>query len=75
MIISTDGASLFYVSAKEDKNCDLLSSYLQHRIYALPFTQNAYVVEKDCIFVYVPHPPLFPKPALCGPPAYPNACL
>ncbi len=25
------GASLFYVSVKEDKNCDLLYKYLVHR--------------------------------------------
>ncbi|KAL7053437.1 hypothetical protein AAHC03_013369 [Spirometra sp. Aus1] len=45
------GAALFYVSTKEDRNCDLLNRYLQHRVYGFPFTQSAYVVEKDCIFV------------------------
>lgn len=54
MVVSVlaDGAALFYVSAKDEKNCDLLSSYLQHRIYGFPFTHNAYVVEKDCIFMW-----------------------
>ncbi|XP_058059179.1 cytoplasmic dynein 1 light intermediate chain 1-like [Anopheles bellator] len=45
------GASLFYTSAKEDKNCDLLYRYLTHRIYGLPFQTPAFVVEKDAIFV------------------------
>ncbi|CAH8873279.1 unnamed protein product [Trichobilharzia szidati] len=45
------GAALFYVSVKDDKNCDLLNRYLQSRIYGFPFTQTAYVVERDCIFV------------------------
>ena len=31
------GASLFYTSVKEDKNCDLLYKYLVHRIYHFPF--------------------------------------
>ena len=31
------GASLFYTSVKEDKNCDLLYKYLVHRIYNFPF--------------------------------------
>ena len=31
------GASLFYTSVKEDKNCDLLYKYLVHRIYQFPF--------------------------------------
>lgn len=45
------GASLFYVSAKVNKNCDLLHKYLAHRIYDLPFKAQASVVEKDAIFV------------------------
>ncbi|VDD82625.1 unnamed protein product [Mesocestoides corti] len=45
------GASLIYVSAKNGKNCGLLSSYLQHRIYGFPFTQNAYVIDKDSVFI------------------------
>ncbi|KAH8867372.1 Cytoplasmic dynein 1 light intermediate chain 2 [Schistosoma japonicum] len=45
------GAALFYVSVKEDKNCDLLNRYIQHRIYGLPFNHCAYVIEGDCIFV------------------------
>ena len=34
------GASLFYTSVKEDKNCDLLYKYLVHRIFNLPFKVN-----------------------------------
>lgn len=45
------GASLFYVSAKVNKNCDLLYKFLAHRIYGLPFNTPALVVEKDAIFV------------------------
>ncbi|VDP90955.1 unnamed protein product [Echinostoma caproni] len=45
------GAALFYVSVKEDRNCDLLNRYLQSRIYGFPFTQSAYVVERECVFV------------------------
>lgn len=47
------GASLFYTSAKEDKNCDLLYKYLTHRIYGFPFRTPALVVEKDAVFMYV----------------------
>ncbi|XP_076321398.1 cytoplasmic dynein 1 light intermediate chain 2-like isoform X2 [Tachypleus tridentatus] len=45
------GASLFYTSVKEDKNCDLLYKYLVHRIYGFPFRTPALVVEKDAIFI------------------------
>ncbi|XP_044738133.1 cytoplasmic dynein 1 light intermediate chain 1 isoform X2 [Chrysoperla carnea] len=45
------GAALFYTSAKEDKNCDLLYKYLTHRIYGLPFRTPALVVEKDAVFI------------------------
>lgn len=45
------GAALFYVSAKINKNCDLLHKYLAHRIYDLPFKAPASVVERDAIFV------------------------
>lgn len=45
------GAALFYVSAKVNKNCDLLHKYLAHKIYDLPFKANASVVERDAIFV------------------------
>ena len=34
------GASLFYTSVKEDKNCDLLYKYLVHRIFNFPFKVN-----------------------------------
>ena len=45
------GASLFYISVKEDKNCDLLYKYLVHRIYGFPFKTPALVVEKDAVFM------------------------
>ncbi|XP_015126823.1 cytoplasmic dynein 1 light intermediate chain 1 isoform X1 [Diachasma alloeum] len=45
------GAGLFYTSAKEDKNCDLLYKYLTHRIYCLPFRTPALVVEKDAVLI------------------------
>lgn len=45
------GASLFYVSSKINKNCDLLHKYLAHRIYGLPFESKASVVDRDAIFV------------------------
>lgn len=45
------GAALFYTSAKEDKNCDLLYKYLTHRIYGFPFLTPALVVEKDAVFI------------------------
>lgn len=46
-----NGASLFYTSVKEDKNCDLLYKYLTHRIYDLPFRTPALVVEKDAVLM------------------------
>lgn len=45
------GASLFYTSVKEDKNCDLLYKYLTHRIYGLPFRTPALIVEKDAVLM------------------------
>lgn len=46
-----DGAGLFYTSVKDERNCELLYRYLIHRIYGFPFTTQAYVVEKDSVFV------------------------
>lgn len=45
------GAALFYTSAKEDKNCDLLYKYLTHRIYGFGTIPPALVVEKDAVLV------------------------
>lgn len=45
------GASLFYTSAKEDKNCDLLYKFLTHKIYNFPFKTPALIVEKDAVFI------------------------
>lgn len=39
------------MSAKVNKNCDLLYKYLVHRIYGLPFKTPALVVEKDAVFI------------------------
>merc|ERR1719330_1954191 len=47
----TYGASLFYTSVKEDKNCDLLYKYLVHRNYQFPFSTPALVVERDAVFI------------------------
>jgi len=45
------GASLFYVSVKEEKNCDLLYKYLTHRIFNFSFNTPALVVERDALFI------------------------
>lgn len=45
------GASLFYTSVKEYKNCTLLYKYLVHRIYGFPFHAPASVVDKDAVFI------------------------
>ena len=47
----TYGASLFFTSVKEDKNCDLLYKYLVHKLYNFPFTTPALVVERDAVFI------------------------
>jgi len=49
--IYIDGASLLYVSVREEKNCDLLSKYIAHRVYGLEFTSSPSVVDKDAVFV------------------------
>jgi len=45
------GASLFYVSVKDNKNCDLLYKYLTHRIFNFSFNTPALVVERDALFI------------------------
>lgn len=50
-LASLDGAALMYVSAKINKNCDLLYKYLVHRIFGLKFKTPALVVEKDAVFM------------------------
>ncbi|XP_023346496.1 cytoplasmic dynein 1 light intermediate chain 2-like [Eurytemora carolleeae] len=45
------GASLFYVSVKENKNCDLLYKYLTHRIFHFSFNTPALVMERDALFI------------------------
>ncbi len=49
--LSSDGAALFYISSKEDKNVSLLLQYLMHRGYSLPFKTGASVVDKDTVFM------------------------
>ena len=56
LTLCPDGAALFHVSVKEEKNCDLLYKYLVHRIYGFPFATQAYVVEKDSVFMWVKNP-------------------
>lgn len=45
------GAALIYTSAKTDQNTQLLFKYLTHRVYSLPFTTPAYIVDKESIVV------------------------
>uniref|UniRef100_A0A914I082 Dynein light intermediate chain n=1 Tax=Globodera rostochiensis TaxID=31243 RepID=A0A914I082_GLORO len=45
------GAALIYTSAKDDLNTQQLHKYIAHRIFSLPFTAPAYIVERDRIFV------------------------
>jgi dynein light intermediate chain 1 len=45
------GAALFYTSAKDDRNTQLLYKYLAHRVYNLSFTTPAYIVERDSVFI------------------------
>ena len=47
----TDGAALFYVSSKEEKNVAVLHKYLVHRAYGMPFKEAAWVVDKDAVFM------------------------
>ena len=47
----THGASLFFTSVKEDKNCDLLYKYLVHKNYDFSFNTPALVVERDALFI------------------------
>ena len=48
---ATDGAALFYTSVKEDKNISLLYQYIVHKLYRLPFSYTASVVDRDSIFM------------------------
>ncbi|XP_067935323.1 cytoplasmic dynein 1 light intermediate chain 2-like [Watersipora subatra] len=47
----TYGAALFYVSVREEKNCDLLHKYIAHRVYGLEFSSPPSVVERDALFI------------------------
>ena len=50
---ATDGAALFYMNMKDDKNLQVLHKYLLHRSYSMPFKESAWVIDKDAIFMYV----------------------
>ncbi|CAJ0930437.1 unnamed protein product, partial [Mesorhabditis belari] len=45
------GAALFYTSSKNIKNTHLLTKYLVHRAYNLPFTTPAQLLDRDSLFV------------------------
>ncbi|CAD5209093.1 unnamed protein product [Bursaphelenchus xylophilus] len=45
------GASLFYTSAKTDTNTALLRKYIAHRIYGVPFSKPAHIVDETSIFI------------------------
>lgn len=45
------GASLFYTSAKNDINTELLRKYIAHRVYGAPFTKTAHIVDQASIFI------------------------
>lgn len=47
----TDGAALIYTSARKDINCDLLLSYLRHRMYGTEITSKPQLMEKEAIFI------------------------
>lgn len=45
------GAALIYTSTKTNKNAQLLTKYIIHRAFALPFTQPAQLIDRDSLFV------------------------
>mmetsp|Transcript_43470 Transcript_43470/g.70540 ORF Transcript_43470/g.70540 Transcript_43470/m.70540 type:complete len:499 (+) Transcript_43470:104-1600(+) len=46
------GATLIYLSAKEDKNCRLLLDYIMHRLFGVELRHRAQVLpDKDAVFV------------------------
>ncbi|PRP85614.1 dynein light intermediate chain [Planoprotostelium fungivorum] len=45
------GAALIYSSARKDINCDLLLSYLRHRMYGTEITSKPQLMEKEAIFI------------------------
>ena len=61
------GASLFYTSVKEDKNCDLLYKYLVHRIYHFPFKvgYQATIIMLNLTLCFRPQP-WWLKKTLCS---------
>jgi len=44
------GASLIYVSAKKDRNCDVLLGLMKHKLYGFDFSVKP-VFEKDVLFI------------------------
>jgi len=45
------GASLIYTSGKKNVNCDVLLSYLRHKLYGFEFVHKFDVTEKETVFV------------------------
>uniref|UniRef100_A0A182WHA7 Dynein light intermediate chain n=1 Tax=Anopheles minimus TaxID=112268 RepID=A0A182WHA7_9DIPT len=45
------GATIFYTSVKDDKNCDLLFQYIKHRIFGLPFGISPIFLQKDAVLI------------------------
>ncbi|CAD5206373.1 unnamed protein product [Bursaphelenchus okinawaensis] len=45
------GAALFYTSAKTETNTALLRKYIAHRVYGVPFSKPAYIVDETSIFI------------------------
>jgi len=50
-ICLTYGAGLIYVSAKKDKNCDVLLQYIKHKLYGFEFHHKPQFQEKDIFFM------------------------
>ena len=51
LIFLLDGAALVYVSAVQNKNCDLLYKYILNVLFGNTFTGKPNVIEKDNVFV------------------------
>jgi dynein light intermediate chain 1 len=45
------GAGLLYTSAKADKNCDVLNSYIKHKLFGFELAIPAQLVDKDSLFI------------------------
>ncbi|KAI6234428.1 Dynein light intermediate chain [Aphelenchoides fujianensis] len=45
------GAALVYTSAKNEVNTQLLRKYIAHRVYGVPFTKTAHIVDEKTVFI------------------------